>query len=173
MSKSGIFREVVEWLLVLAAAAAVSVLINSFVIVNATVPSSSMETTIMMNDRVIGNRLAYLNSTPKRGDIVIFKFPDNPKVLYIKRVIGMPGEELEVKDGKVYIDGEALDEPYLNVVTEGNFGPYEIPDGAYFMMGDNRNDSADSRYWDNTYLYNSGIVAKAVFRYWPSIKKLN
>ena len=126
----------------------------------------------MTNDRVIGYRLAYLNSEPKRGDIVIFKFPDNEKVLYIKRIIGMPGEELAVRDGHVYIDGEVLDEPYLNVVTAGDFGPYEIPEGAYFMMGDNRNDSADSRYWKNTFLYRDGIVGKAEFRYWPSFKKL-
>lgn len=173
MSKSGIFREAAEWILVLAAAAAISFLVNCFIIVNATVPSSSMETTIMTNDRVIGNRLAYLNKSPQRGDIVIFKFPDNPKILYIKRVIGMPGETLEVKNGEVLINGEVMDEPYLNVVTEGDFGPYQIPDGAYFMMGDNRNDSADSRYWKNTFLYRDGIVAKAVFRYWPSFKKLN
>ena len=157
----------------LAAAAAISFFVNCFVIVNATVPSSSMETTIMTNDRVIGSRLAYIKNDPQRGDIVIFKFPDNPKILYIKRVIGMPGETLEVNDGNVYIDGEVLDEPYLSVVTQGNFGPYEIPEGAYFMMGDNRNDSADSRYWKNTFLYRDGIVAEAEFRYWPSFKKLN
>src|SRR5574344_1888128 len=114
MSKNGFLREILEWAGVLIAAALISLFVNYFIIVNATVPSSSMETTIMTNDRVIGYRLAYLNSEPKRGDIVIFKFPDNEKVLYIKRIIGMPGEELEVKDGKVYIDGEALDEPYLN-----------------------------------------------------------
>lgn len=103
---------------------------------------------------------------------MIFKFPDDEKVLYIKRVIGLPGETLEVKDGHVYINGAVLDEPYLNVTTDGSFGPYRIPEGGYFMMGDNRNDSADSRYWHNTYLYRDGMVGKAVFRYWPSFSRL-
>ena len=171
MAKS-IFKEAIEWVLIIAAAVAVAYLIDHFLIVNATVPSSSMEKTIMTGDRVIGNRLAYLKSDPQRGDIVIFKFPDDEKVLYIKRVIGLPGETLEVKDGHVYINGAVLDEPYLNVTTDGRFGPYRIPEGGNFMKGDNRNDSADSRYWHNTYLYRDGMVGKAVFRYWPSFSRL-
>ncbi len=165
-------REILEWVAVIIVAAGMSFLINHLLIVNATVPTSSMETTIMARDRIIGSRLSYLKKDPQRGDIIIFKYPDNESVLYIKRLIGLPGEELLVSGGKVYINGEELDEPYLTVETIGEFGPYKIPEGCYFMMGDNRNDSADSRYWDNTYLHREGMIGKAIFRYWPSVKML-
>ena len=173
MSDKRTRKEVIEWIVTIGAAVLVALFINNFIIVNATVPTSSMEKTIMTDDRVIGLRLAYKNNDPERGDIIIFKNPDNEDILYIKRVIGMPGETVEIHDGGVYIDGTLLDEPYLATVTEGEFGPYEVPEDHYFMMGDNRNNSADSRYWKNTYLAREKIVGKAVMRYWPSIKKLN
>ncbi len=166
-------REILEWIITLAAAVGVALFINNFIIVNATVPSSSMEKTIMTDDRVIGLRLAYRNSDPLRGDIIIFKFPDDESILYIKRVIGLPGDTVEIHDGGVYLNGELMNEPYITVKTEGNFGPYTVPEGHYFMLGDNRNNSADSRYWKNTYLSRDKVVGKAVLRYWPSIKKLN
>ena len=166
------FREVAEWLLVIVVAVALAYLVNHFIIVNAVVPSSSMETTIMTGDRVIGLRFAYNFSEPERGDIMIFKFPDDESKLYIKRLIGLPGETVEIKDGHVYIDGEVLDEPYLTVSTEGNYGPYTVPEDHYFMLGDNRNNSADSRFWNNTYLEREKIVGKAVFKYWPGFKSL-
>ena len=172
MEKKGIIREVLEWIAVIVVAVVISLSVNTFIIVNATGPSSSMETTIMAHDRIIGNRLTYRFKDPARGDIIIFKNPDDESVLYIKRLIGLPGDVVEVYDNTVFINGEALDEPYLNVETLGEFGPYYVPDGAYFMMGDNRNDSADSRYWNNTFLYRDGIVGKAVFRYWPKFSKL-
>ncbi|MCR5025717.1 MAG: signal peptidase I [Lachnospiraceae bacterium] len=173
MSDKRVRKEIFEWTATILAAVLVALFINNFIIVNATVPSSSMEKTIMTNDRVIGLRLAYMDSDPERGDIIIFKFPDNEKILYIKRVIGMPGETVEIHNGEVTIDGEILSEPYLTTTTEGDFGPYIVPEGHYFMMGDNRNNSADSRYWNNTYLSRDKIVGKAVLRYWPSVKKLN
>ena len=173
MQKKKIGREILEWIGVIGTAVLVSLFVNFFIIVNATVPSSSMEKTIMTNDRVIGLRLAYNNNDPVRGDIVIFKFPDDEDILYIKRIIGMPGETVEIHDSTVYIDGEPLAEPYLSVVTEGTYGPYVVPEGHYFMLGDNRNNSADSRYWKNTFLSRDKIVGKAVCRYWPKFKKLN
>ncbi len=168
-----VVKEIVEWVLVILVAVLVSFFINNFIIVNATVPSSSMEKTIMTNDRVIGLRLAYIADKPQRGDIIIFRFPDDESILYIKRIVGMPGETVNIRDGKVFINGEELDEPYLTVQTEGDYGPYEVPEGHYFMLGDNRNNSADSRFWNNTYLSEEKIVGKAVLRYWPGIKKLD
>ena len=172
MGRKEIIREIIEWIGVIVVAVVVSLIINYGIIVNATVPSSSMETTIMTGDRMIGLRLAYLNKEPKRGDIVIFKFPDDEKVLFIKRIIGLPGETVEVRDGKVFVDGIALEEPYLTVETLGNYGPYAVPEGSYFMMGDNRNNSADSRFWQNTYLSRDKIVGKALFGYYPKFKKI-
>ncbi len=172
--KSAWMSEVMEWIVVIEVAVVMAVVLNLFILVNAIIPSASMEPTVMTGDRVFGNRLAYLTEDPMRGDIVMFKFPDDESKLYIKRIIGLPGETLEMKDGKIYIDGSdiPLEEPYLTVVPEGDYGPVSIPEGAYFMMGDNRNISADSRYWVNTFVYRDKIEGKAVLRYYPNIKKL-
>lgn len=171
--KNSIFKELLEWLYVIVAAVAISLFLTFFVIVNANVPTASMESTIMTNDRVMGFRLSYIFDSPKRGDIVIFKYPDDKDVLFIKRIIGMPGESVEIKSGVTYINGKKLEEPYLQVEPLGNFGPYVVPEGCYFMMGDNRNNSRDSRFWENTYLERDDIVGKAIFRYFPTIKMLD
>ena len=169
--KTGVLKEIFDWLAVIVIAVLISFVLHTFVIVNATVPTSSMESTIMAGDRVIGSRLYYIRHEPVRGEIVMFDYPDDPSILYIKRIIGEPGDHIEITGGVVYVNGEALDEPYLNVVTEGEWGPYDVPEGCYFMMGDNRNDSADSRYWQNTYLRKEGIVGKAVFKYWKGFER--
>lgn len=174
--KNSVKRELLEWLITIALAVTLAAAVNLFLIVNATIPSASMEPTIMTGDRVIGSRLAYLgDNEPQRGDIIIFRYPDDESMLFIKRIIGLPGETLEMKDGKIYINGSdtPLDEPYLQVVPVGDYGPVEIPEESYFMMGDNRNFSADSRYWTNTFLHKDKIVGKAKFCYFPSIHKIN
>lgn len=166
-------REIMEWVIVICIAITIAVVLNTFIIVNAIIPSASMEPTIMTGNRIFGNRLAYINDEPKRGDIIIFRFPDNEKELFIKRIIGEPGDTVEVIDGKVYINGSdtALDEPYLKVTPLGDYGPYEVPEGSYFVMGDNRNNSADSRFWKNTFVKREKILGKAAFRYfWPPSK---
>ena len=166
-------REVIEWIIVIAISALLAYCLDKFIIVNAKIPSASMEPTIMTGDRLIGNRLAYLNEDPQRGDIVIFLFPDNEKEYFIKRVIGLPGETVEIRAGKVYINDseEPLDESsYLVVTPIGDFGPYVVPEGAYFMMGDNRNNSMDSRYWNRPYVYRDKILGKAWARYYPDPK---
>jgi len=147
---------------------------NKLVYINAVIPSESMQNTIMKGDRVLGNRLAYIKDDPERYDIVIFKYPDDPSKIFIKRVIGLPGETVEIKDGKVYIDGSetALDDSFIPEKMQGSFGPYTVPDNCYFMLGDNRNDSKDSRFWKNTFVRFDQIVGKAVVRYYPSIKLL-
>ena len=147
-------------------------LLNHFFVINARIPSSSMEKTVMTGDRILGNRLAYMHEDPQRFDIVIFRYPDDPtgKTLYIKRVIGLPGETVEIRDGKVYIDGstEPLNDSFCPEPPTGNYGPYEVPEGCFFMLGDNRNYSKDSRYWDNKYVPKSDIVGRAFLRYWPA-----
>ncbi|MBQ9361625.1 MAG: signal peptidase I [Lachnospiraceae bacterium] len=171
--KVNALKEIFDWIAVIVIAILISFVLHTFVIVNATVPTGSMETTIMAGDRVIGSRLYYLRHDPARGEIIMFDYPDDPRTLYIKRIIGLPGDHIEITGGVVYINGEALDEPYLDVVTEGEWGPYDVPEGCYFMMGDNRNASADSRFWQNTYLTRDGIVGKAVFKYWKGFERFN
>ena len=120
---------------------------------------------------LIGNRLAYVVGEPERGDIVVFRYPDDESEIYVKRVIGLPGDTIDIEDGKIYINGstEPLQEDYLKEEWTVATGPYtfEVPEGSYFMMGDNRNDSWDARYWSNTYVTKDKILGKALFTYWP------
>lgn len=164
-------RELIEWILVFVVAILAAVVLNGFILVNARIPSASMENTIMTGDRIFGSRLAYKKEDPARGDIIIFRFPDDEKQLFIKRIIGLPGETVIIKDGKVYINDseEPLDESsYINEEPYGDFGPFEVPNDAYFVMGDNRNKSYDARYWTNTYVYRDKILGKAFIRYFPN-----
>lgn len=169
--------EIISWIQILVIAALIAFVLNRFIIANSRVPSSSMENTIMTHDRVIGSRLAYLFDDPERGDIVIFHFPDDltGKTYYVKRIIGTPGDTIDIYDGHVYINGAdtPLDEPYLREPMETPEPlHYEVPEGCYFMMGDNRNYSADSRFWQNTFVEKDKIIAKVLFRYFPSIGKI-
>ena len=157
-------------------------------------PSSSMENTIMPGNRLIGTRFSYWFSEPERGDIVIFHYPLDEKIIYIKRVIGLPGETVKIEDGKIYInDSETpLDEPYLKEewLVENTGFSYTIPEDCWLMLGDNRNNSADSRYWPQkaleeglvssieegrekySFVHSDQIMARAVFRYWGGFKVL-
>lgn len=152
-----------------------SILLNKFVITTSTVISGSMENTIMTGDKIIANRLSYLFNEPKRYDIIVFHFPDNEEDIYLKRIIGLPGDKIEIKDGKVFINDsiEPLAEDYLHEEMKGSFGPYNVPEESYFLLGDNRNSSTDSREWENTYLKKDKIIGKAFLRYYPIIKIIN
>lgn len=176
VSKEG---ELLSWALTIAVAVVAALLINRFLLINAEIPSGSMENTIMTGDRLMGFRLSYLFSEPKRGDIIIFRYPDDESKNYVKRVIGCPGETVTIKNGEVYIDNAAspLSEDYLKEEWVVATGPYtfEVPKNAYLVLGDNRNNSWDARYWNNTYVYKDKILGKALFRYWPlnSMKTLH
>ena len=193
--KKEILKEVWSWVQVILFAVVTALVLNMFVIVNANVPTGSMESTIEPGDRLIGFRLAYLFEKPQRGDIIIFEYPVNPEEMYIKRIVALPGETIEIRDAKVYIDGSetALEEPYLKEqwIVENDGLTLEIPDGYYFVMGDNRNNSLDGRYWateavmnglastleeavEKKYCFVSEdvILGRAIFRYYPSFKNL-
>lgn len=160
---------VFEWVRVILIAVAIALIINFFIIVNSVVPTGSMENTIMTGTRMIGLRLTYMFESPERGDIIIFKYPDNPSENYVKRIIGLPGEKVEIIDGVTYVDGIALEEPYLKEpARKDDWGPYIVPEDSYFVMGDNRNNSRDSRYWETTnYVPKKNILGKAMLIYYP------
>ena len=167
--KFNLKEEIINWIQILVTAALIAFVLNRFIIANSRVPSASMENTIMTHDRVIGSRLHYYFEDPERGDVVIFYFPDDvtEKTYYVKRIIGMPGDVVDIRDGHVYLNGSdtPLDEPYIREPMETPVElHYEVPEGCYFMMGDNRNYSADSRFWHNTYVRKEKIVAKVLDR---------
>lgn len=172
--KSKLKKEIISWLKTLIFVVALAFVVNSFLIVNAQVPTGSMESTIMTGDRIIGSLLSYDFAVPQRGDIVLFRFPDDEKQIFLKRIIGLPDECIMIMKGKVYINDAdtPLDETYLTVVPVGNFGPYIVPENSYFVMGDNRNVSYDSRQWENTYVEQNKILAKAEFIYFPHIQSI-
>ncbi len=169
-------KEVMNWLKLIAVAVILVIAINKLVIINARVPTGSMEPTIHEKSRMIGSRLAYLFSEPKRKDIIIFRFPDNLKENYVKRVIGLPGEYVEIRNGIVYINDEPLEEDYTYydnngiVDLKGDFAKTLVPEGCYFVLGDNRNNSHDSRTWKTTHFVRENLIlGKAMFSYYPDI----
>ncbi len=194
--ENSVWKEILSWVEVIVIAVVLAWALNSFIIVNATVPSGSMQNTIQPGDRLFGLRLTYLFTEPERGDIVVFHYPVDQalgqKTNYIKRIIGLPGETVEIRDAKIYINGseEPLDEPYLKEewIVRNDGYTFEVPEGSYLMLGDNRNSSSDARYWKECALrdfsdaglsiteeeaeslcYVSGkeILGKAYVRYWP------
>ncbi len=150
----------------------VYVLIYQFVAQPQRVVSISMEPTYYENDRLIVEKVSYYFRQPTRGDVVVFRFPDNPDVLLIKRIIGLPGETITLKQNSVYINEEMLDEPYLatpDTSFPGSFlqdeKPFTIPEDQFIVMGDNRADSGDSRIFGP--IHRDTIVGVVMFRYWP------
>ena len=185
--KGDMRKEVVSWVRMFMIVIAVVFVLTQFVIINVRVPSGSMENTIMTKDRLIGFRFSYWVDEPQRGDIILFSYPVDEKQTYIKRVIGLPGEIVEIRDGKIYIDGssEPLEEDYLKETwTWENDGyTFKVPEGCYFVLGDNRNDSEDGRFWAQialnegkastleeaepySYVKKDEIKGKAIFKYY-------
>ena len=166
--KNTVWRAVVEWITAFVVVLAFFFLLNTFVIVNAYVPSGSMEPTIETRSRMLGFRLTSLFREYERGDIIIFRFPDDESQIFVKRIVGLPGDTVEIKEGSTYINGEKYDETYLSVIPFNNdMGPWTVPEGCYFVMGDNRNSSNDSRYWNNHFVSKDKVLGTAFFVYWP------
>ncbi|HXV75210.1 MAG TPA: signal peptidase I [Candidatus Polarisedimenticolaceae bacterium] len=151
-------REYAETILI---CVVVFVFLRGFVFQHSEIPSGSMEDTVLPGDYILVNRFSYApvsfelerrllpTRRVERGDVVVFRHPHEPERDFIKRVIGMPGETVELRRGFVFVDGRPLDEPYLNPLYREpeDFPPLEVPPSEYFLLGDHRNDSADSRRW--------------------------
>ncbi|MDP9324066.1 MAG: signal peptidase I [Acidobacteriota bacterium] len=153
------------------------------------IPTGSMENNLLIGDHLLVNKFIFGPTATsigrtllpvrdiRRGDVIVFKYPDEPERDFIKRVIGLPGETLELRAKKVYIDGQPLDEPYVHFLEPASdsqettsfdvrerYGPVRVPEGQYFVMGDNRDNSQDSRYWG--FLPRNYVKGRALMIYW-------
>ncbi len=157
----GIVREVAETVV---PAIVIALLIHIFLAQATRVYGQSMEPNLHSDMRLVVEKLSYRLHTPQRGDIVVLRVRPGDEML-IKRVIGLPGDQVEIHDGQVYVNGQALDEPYLNQETRGNLAPRVVPPLHVFVMGDNRRASNDSRSFGPVHVDN--IVGRAWLSYWP------
>ena len=181
-------RVTVDWIVTIVGAVAIVLLVKAFVINPYRIPSSSMEPTLhcaqpasgceaRFSDRVLANRFIYHLRDPERGEIVVFQTPEAAQIkcgaggTFVKRLIGMPGETVEVRlergEGYVYVNGRKLDEPYIDPARRSTeeFGPVKVPQESYFMMGDNRSQSCDSREWGS--VPRDNLIGKVFATYWP------
>ena len=178
-----VVREYAEAILI---AVVLALLIRTFVVQAFKIPSGSMIPTLIIGDHILVNKFIYglhlpftdatvfAMTLPKRGDVIVFKYPEDESKDFIKRVIGEPGDTLEVKDKELYVNGKTLNEPYVihqdpTIFPKGNqprdnLGPVTVPAGDYFVMGDNRDQSLDSRFWG--FVKEDKIIGRAFRVYW-------
>lgn len=144
--------------------------IRTFVAEARYIPSSSMEPTLQINDRLIIEKMTYRFREPERGEIIVFDATEAIQELgwngaFIKRVIGLPGDEVLVRNGNVEVNGQVLREPYIKDAPKYDFGPVVVPENSYLVLGDNRNNSSDSHVWG--FVPDENIIGRATVRFWP------
>jgi len=163
-----------EWVDSIVIAFVLAIVIRTFVVQAFKIPSGSMRMTLIEGDRILVNKFIYRFREPKRGDAIVFKYPENPKKDFIKRLIATGGETVEIKSGRIYVDGEMVGDPSsmisrLYYYNRGQFGqegkPLKVPDDAFYVLGDNSQSSRDSRYWG--FVPKRNLVGKAFLIYWP------
>ncbi|GAB6098923.1 signal peptidase I [Halanaerocella petrolearia] len=143
----------------------ISIFLITFVVQAFYIPSGSMKPALQPGDRIFANKLVYRFREPKRQEIIVFNYPVDPSRKFIKRVIGLPGDKIKIVDGKVYINGQLLKEDYTLEKSYTDYPEIEIPPNNYFVLGDNRNNSEDSRFWG--FVPKENIVGKATVIFWP------
>jgi signal peptidase I len=184
--KKSVIREYFESIVI---AVVLALFVRTWAVQAFKIPTGSMENNLLIGDHLLVNKFVFGPAATgvertllpvrdiTRGDVVVFKYPDEPERDFIKRVIGLPGETLELRNKKVYINGQPLEEPYVHFLSPASdsqevtsfdvrerYGPVRVPEGQYFVMGDNRDNSQDSRYWG--FLPRAYIKGKALMIYW-------
>lgn len=159
--------EILEYIEALIIAIILALFIITFVAQSFVVDGASMEPTLHDRERLLVNKFIYRLKTPVLGDIVVFKYPADPRRRFIKRVIGTPGDKVEISNTQVFVNGIMLREPYIMSSTLGDYGPKRVPEEHLFVLGDNRNNSEDSRYPDVGFVPFDYVIGKAFVVYWP------
>jgi signal peptidase I len=163
--RRGVFRFLVDVLETLVLSVVLFVGINA-VSARIRVDGDSMVPTLVSGEYVIVSRISYRLGPPQRGDIIVFHFPGNPQEEYIKRVIGLPGDDVRVTNGQLYVNGQLVNESYIGVKMD-YMGNWHVPAGQLFVLGDNRNNSSDSHEWGTVPM--DYVVGKAILVYWPPL----
>ncbi|MHC1746175.1 MAG: signal peptidase I [Negativicutes bacterium] len=167
MSKTNLGEEIKDWVVSIIIAIVLAFFIRYFIVELYMVEGPSMRPTLVNGERLVVNKFIYRLKQPEKGDIVVFRYPRDPSRDFIKRVIGVAGDTIEVKDGKVFLNGQLLNESYILERTRGSYPAATIPDGHIFVMGDNRNNSEDSRFRDVGFVSLEMLKGKAVMVFWP------
>lgn len=172
LPQKSVLREYAE---AFAIAIVIALVFRTFIAEPFKIPSGSMIPTLLVGDHLLVNKFIYRFADPKRGEVIVFKYPDNPSRNFIKRIIALGGDTIEVRDKVVYVNEKPQTEPYTQFeqpdgaphdLRRDNFGPVTVPQNMYFMMGDNRDNSLDSRFWQNKFVSRKAVVGKALFIYW-------
>jgi signal peptidase I len=164
---SDLKSEVREYIEAFGVAVVLALFIITFIAQSFLVQGASMEPSLHNGQRLLVDKIVYRIRPPQRGEIVVFRYPADPRRRFIKRVMGLPGDQIEVRRHKLYINGVAVEESYINGPTYGDFGPFIVPENTVFVLGDNRNNSDDSRFSDVGAVPLELIVGRALFVYWP------
>jgi len=167
MSNSTLGEEVKDWIVSILIAVVLAFFIRYFIVELYMVEGPSMRPTLVNNERLVVNKFIYRFKPPERNDIIVFRYPRDPSRDFIKRVIGIPGDTIEIKDGRVFVNGQLLNETYILEKTRGSYSLATVPEGHIFVMGDNRNNSEDSRFKDVGFVSHDLVKGKAVMIFWP------
>lgn len=159
--------EIREYAESFAIAIVLALFIIFFVAQSFLVQGSSMEPSLHDGERLLVDKVSYRFREPRRGEIVVFAYPQDPRRKFIKRIIGLPGDVVEIRNRQLYVNGESVEEGYIRGPMYQPFGPYTVPQGTVWVLGDNRNNSEDSRFADVGPVPFERLVGRALFIYWP------
>lgn len=160
-------EEIKEWVVSILVAVILAFFIRYFIVELYMVEGPSMRPTLLNGERLVVNKFIYRFQPPQRGDVLIFRYPKDPSRDFIKRVIAVAGDTIEIRDGRIFLNGELQDEQYILERTRGSYPLSTVPQGHVFVMGDNRNNSEDSRFRDVGFVSLELIKGKAIYVFWP------
>ncbi|SDF77462.1 signal peptidase I [Sporolituus thermophilus] len=167
MSSTSLGEEIKDWVISIVVAVVLAFFIRTFIVELYMVEGPSMRPTLVNSERLVVNKFIYRFKEPEKGEIIVFRYPRDPSRDFIKRVIAVGGDTIEIQDGRVFVNGQLMQEPYILEKTRGSYPLSTVPAGHVFVMGDNRNNSEDSRFRDVGFVPLHLIKGKAVMVFWP------